>query len=102
MDFVKSHLVSPSYHPRRVYPGADARESGYTCHSKETTCDQLYYIEVTSIADIHDGGRLVYSYLLNIKDTVIEKEVAKYLLKSVAKIYLLLVIYMLLKVRHKM
>ena len=62
--------------PRRVYPGADAGESGYTCHSKETTCDQLYYIEVTSIADIHDGGRLVYSYLLNIKDTVIEKEVA--------------------------
>ncbi len=61
--------------PKKIYPSTDIGETGYTCRSKEATCESLYRITVTDIFDTHDGGRLSYVNKLNISNAEKEKKV---------------------------
>lgn len=49
----KYYLINPE----KVYPSADAGKQGYTCHSHEDSCENLFKINVTNQYDSHDGGR---------------------------------------------
>ena len=61
--------------PQKLYPSTDKGETGYTCRSKEDTCDSLYRITVTDFFDVHFGGRRSDVTELDISNNEQEKEV---------------------------
>ena len=70
------YLISDNYikekgkyrlvNPRRVWGANSGGEHGYTCRSKEDTCDELYNVLISPHYDIHDGGRLNSFTLLSV------------------------------------
>lgn len=58
--------------PKRVLGGTFADLIGYTCRSKEDTCDELYTVSISGSFDNHDGGRLNYFTLLDVLDTSLD------------------------------
>ena len=60
--------------PRKAYRTSGGGEEGYSCHSQEDHCTEIYRLSITNVYDGHDGRKIVYT-LLEIEDRAIEKEV---------------------------
>ena len=62
--------------PKKTMLASTSGGHGYTCISKESICDQLYYVEISESYDSHDGGR-AYTYSKVIIPNEIKKETAQ-------------------------
>lgn len=65
-NYIKENGKFKLVNPRRVWGAISGGEYGFTCKSKEDTCNDLYAVAIDSRFDRHDGGRLNSFTLLEV------------------------------------